>query len=107
MQAIEAHCPLFQPQLCPFTIDKRTVTVAGGTQTNALYKELARANQTVAGRTSMTVSAGGYLTGGGHWSLHPLNQVLDKEVITPLGDIVVANECQNHDLFWAMRSVSH
>lgn len=27
------------------------------------------------------------------------------EVVTPEGEIVVANECQNQDLFWAMRGV--
>lgn len=31
------------------------------------------------------------------------NNVLEAEIVTPAGDIVVANEYQNTDLFWAIR----
>lgn len=58
-----------------------------------------------------TVTLGGYLTGGGHGLLGPrygmaADQVLEFEVVTPKGEIVTANECQNQDLFWALRGVS-
>lgn len=63
------------------------------------------------GGTSKSVSVGGYLTGGGHSILSPryglgADNVLELEVVTPMGDILTANECQNEDLFWAMRGVS-
>ncbi|KAK7962383.1 FAD binding domain-containing protein [Apiospora aurea] len=108
MQAIEARASSFRPRSCPFAIDENTVTVAGGTQTGAVYEELARINQTVVGGASKKVAVGGYLTGGGHSILAPryglgADQVLEMEVVTPMGNIVVANECQNQDLFWAMR----
>ncbi|KAK8074893.1 FAD binding domain-containing protein, partial [Apiospora hydei] len=108
MQAIETRASSFRPQLCPFTIDGNTVTVAGGAQMGTVYEELAKINQTVVGGASKTVAVGGYLTGGGHSILAPryglgADQVLEMEVVTPMGNIVVANECQNQDLFWAMR----
>lgn len=57
------------------------------------------------------MTLGGYLTGGGHGLLGPrygmaADQVLEFEVVTPKGEIVTANECQNQDLFWALRGVS-
>jgi FAD/FMN-containing dehydrogenase len=63
------------------------------------------------GGTAWSVGIGGYLTGGGHSILAPrlglaADQVLEIEMITPEGDIITANECQNEDLFWAMRGVS-
>ncbi|KAK7983913.1 hypothetical protein PG989_011315 [Apiospora arundinis] len=85
MQAIETRSAPFRPQACPVTINEKTVTVAGGTQMNAVYEELVKINQTIVGGLSKTVA------------------VLEMEVVTPMGDIVVANECQNQDLFWAMR----
>ena len=56
----------------------------------------------------MTVGLGGYITGGGHSLLAPhyglaIDQVLELEMVTPKGEIITANECQNQDLFWAMR----
>jgi hypothetical protein len=29
--------------------------------------------------------------------------VMEIELVTAAGDIVIANECQNQDYFWAMR----
>jgi FAD/FMN-containing dehydrogenase len=76
-----------------------------------LYNALDALNQTVVGGGGKTVSMGGYLTGAGHGLLAPryglaADRVLEMEVVTPKGDIVTANECQNQDLFWAMRGVS-
>jgi hypothetical protein len=34
-------------------------------------------------------------------------QMYEIEMVTPGGDIVTVNECQNTDLFWAMRGVSY
>ncbi|KAI3335440.1 hypothetical protein F4824DRAFT_489622 [Ustulina deusta] len=106
MQSYETH-DTFKPTGCNFTIDTPAVT-AGGSPVGALYDELDKINQTVVGGTSKSVSVGGYLTGGGHSILSPrygmgADNVLELEVVTPMGDIVIANECQNEDLFWAMR----
>ena len=58
------------------------------------------------------VGYGGYATGGGHSALGPTygmaaDQVLEMEIVSPGGDILTINECQNQDLFWAMRGVSN
>ncbi|KAK8122304.1 hypothetical protein PG984_010974, partial [Apiospora sp. TS-2023a] len=108
MQYIETLTSPFRPQSCSFAIYKDTVTVGGGTQMGAVYEELGKINHSVVGGASKSVAVGGYLTGGGHSILAPryglgADQVLEMEVVTPMGDIVVANECQNQDLFWAMR----
>jgi FAD/FMN-containing dehydrogenase len=60
--------------------------------------------------SSSTVSVGGYVTGGGHGILSgqyglAADAVLEMEIVTPGGQILVANECQNQDLFWANRGV--
>jgi FAD/FMN-containing dehydrogenase len=110
MQSHETHAS-FSPRGCNFTIETSAVTVGGGSQLGALYEELDKINQTIVGGNSKSVSVGGYITGGGHSILAPrygmgADQVLELEVVTPKGDIVIANECQNEDLFWAMRGVS-
>jgi hypothetical protein len=68
-------------------------------------------NLTVMSAGCSTVGIGGYLTGGGHSALSSTyglaaDQVLEMEIVTPGGDILTINECQNQDLFWAMRGVS-
>lgn len=59
---------------------------------------------------SPTVSYGGYLTGGGHAALATTfgmaaDSVLELEIVSPSGEFLTLNECQNQDLFWATRGV--
>lgn len=104
----------FQPQGCSGScfINSPTVTAAGGTQMGVLQNATATINQTIVGGGSETVSVGGYLTGGGHGLLSAryglaTDQVVEMEVVTPDGAILTLNECQNQDMFWAMRGVSN
>lgn len=60
----------------------------------------------VAGHPS--VCYGSYVTGGGHSQLGATyglaaDLVIDMTVVTPNGKVVMANACQNQDLFWALR----
>ena len=53
-------------------------------------------------------AAGGFLQGGGFgsWSKKfgtAAAGMLEAEVVTANGELVVANRCQNQDLFWALR----
>lgn len=62
------------------------------------------------GGDSVSVSLGGYITGGGHSVLSPWlgmagDHVVELEVVTPDGNLIVANECVNPDIFWAARGV--
>ncbi|PQE17552.1 FAD-dependent monooxygenase protein [Rutstroemia sp. NJR-2017a BBW] len=55
-----------------------------------------------------TVGLGGYIQGGGHGPLSSTyglasDQLLQVTVVTPAGEILVANDVQNTDLFWAIR----
>jgi FAD/FMN-containing dehydrogenase len=110
MRGIEFHSS-FQPQGCNFTIDTTAVTVAAGEQFGNIYTKAAMLNQTVVGPIPATVGIGGYLTGGGHSPLSALlglgsDQVLELNVVTASGEQLTVNECQNTDLFWALRGVS-
>jgi FAD/FMN-containing dehydrogenase len=76
-----------------------------------LYRAAADRNLMIVGGASTTVSVGGYLTGGGHSPLSPLfgmgaDNVIQLEIVTADGKLVVANECSQRDLFWAVRGVS-
>ncbi|KAI0854513.1 FAD-binding domain-containing protein [Xylaria cubensis] len=107
MQAHQTYNSV-KPQGCNYTYDVTAVTVGGGSQIGTIVEALDVINQTIVGGTSKTVSVGGYLTGGGHSVLAhrygmAADQALEMEIVTPSGDIVIANECQNKDIFWAMR----
>jgi len=66
-------------------------------------------NVTLVGGGAATVSSGGgYVQGGGHSILSPkwglaADNVLQMKVVLANGSIVIANECTNPDLFWALR----
>ncbi|KAH8649192.1 hypothetical protein BX600DRAFT_484096 [Xylariales sp. PMI_506] len=55
-----------------------------------------------------TVGMGGYIQGGGHGPLSSTyglsaDQILQVTIVTALGEILIANDSQNQDLFWAIR----
>lgn len=86
------------------------MTAGGGSQMMETYQALDAFNHTVVGGNGRTVALGGYVSGAGHSILSPhyglaADQVLEMEVVTPMGEVLVINECQNVDLFWAMRGV--
>ncbi|KAH8885838.1 FAD-binding domain-containing protein [Thozetella sp. PMI_491] len=99
----------FRPRCCSdATTYGPAVTMGAGTQMKEAYEATERNNRTIVGGACETVSVGGYLTGGGHSVLAPRyglasDQVLEMELVTPAGEMVTANECQNSRLFWAMR----
>lgn len=76
-----------------------------------LLRHLGRWGMAVVSGSSTSVSVGGYVSGGGHSILSgkyglAADSVLELEMVSPSGEILVANECQNTDLFWAVRGVS-
>ncbi|KAF4779936.1 FAD binding domain-containing protein [Colletotrichum scovillei] len=104
----EYHADEFKLAGSEITIPGSAVTAGGGTEMYDLYKATAEHGQAIVGGTAKTVSVGGYATGGGHSLLAPrfglaADNVLQMEVVTPLGEILTLNEAQNADLFWAMR----
>jgi len=100
----------FQPQGCSTTINTTAVTADAGSYVADIYHRLDQHNQTLIDGMGKEVTMGGYVTGGGHSPLSHMyglgaDQVYQVEMVTPMGDILTANECQNTDLFWAVRGV--
>ncbi|KAK3349476.1 FAD binding domain-containing protein [Lasiosphaeria hispida] len=108
MKGIKEHKKSFQLRSCNVTIEGHAITAAAGTQMQETYRATALLNRTVVGGNGRTVALGGFITGGGHSILAPhygmaADQVLEMELVTPMGEVLTANECQNTDLFWAFR----
>lgn len=50
----------------------------------------------------------GWATGGGHGFAtgkygQGADNILEAEIVTPAGKVLIANQCQNQDLYWAIR----
>lgn len=86
------------------------MTVGAGNQLAQVYSAAKEHDLVVVGGAEPSVGIGGYLTGGGHSPLGAkfglaADNVLEMEVVVPSGDVYIANDCQNRDLFWAMTGV--
>ncbi|KAL3458787.1 hypothetical protein BJX64DRAFT_211459 [Aspergillus heterothallicus] len=85
------------------------VTISAGVALQELYAALGvKGRIAVAGAAHTVGAAGGYIQGGGHSFLGPWkgmasDNALQFTIVTANGGLVVANEYQNHDLFWALR----
>lgn len=76
-----------------------------------VYVAADKHHEVIVGGGGKTVGIGGYITGGGHSIFAPkyglaADNVWEMEIVTPGGDIIIANEDRHQDLFWAMRGVS-
>ena len=110
MRGLTMHEKEFKLTGCNTTIEGHAVTALAGTQMLEAYEETAKVNRTVVGGMSRTVAFGGFILGAGHSPLSPryglaADLVLEMEMVTPQGEVLTVNECQNTDLFWAMRGV--
>lgn len=85
------------------------ITVVGGIPWGEVYDALKPTGYILVGGMSLTVGAtGGYVQGGGHGALSPtfglaVDNVLQMEVVTADATLRVTNECQEADLFFALR----
>jgi FAD/FMN-containing dehydrogenase len=104
----------FTPTGSPEGSDGRTagvpaLTVEAGTRWLEAYRALEGTGREVAGGGCNTVgAAGGFTMGGGYSSFArrfgtAAGNVLEMEVVTADGAVLVVNEHQHPDLFWAMR----
>lgn len=83
------------------------VTLAAGARIRDIYEFAHRYNVVVVGGSAEDVGIMGWFTGGGHGPLSSLfgqgtDNVLEVTLVTPDGNVLTANECQNADLFWAI-----
>jgi len=89
-------------------IEGHTITAGAGMQMLDAYRETGKMGRTVVGGNGRTVALGGFITGGGHSILAPrygmaADRVVEVEIVKPNGEVVVANECEENELFWAVR----
>ena len=95
--------------LCSGENISNVIRVGAGVQWGEVYNWLAQYNLIAIGGASATVGAsGGFLQGGGHgpltrWKGLAADQVLEFDVIMADGSRQTVNECENGDLFWALR----
>ncbi|KAJ7497733.1 FAD-binding domain-containing protein [Mycena latifolia] len=99
----------FTPRGCPANTKFSAATVGAGVQHTELFEFAEAHNVTLPGGACSSVGVtGGYLQGGGHSWLSNIyglavDRVLEFEVVTPTGEHLFANACQNTDLFFALR----
>jgi hypothetical protein len=116
MQGIQLH-ESFTPQgggkdcdCIPEGIPKSgpVITFSAGDTNGAVYAAASTIGMAVPVTGGHDVCYGGYISGGGHSILGAryglaADLILELTVVTPDGQIVVSNACQNPDLFWALR----
>ncbi|KAF1954516.1 FAD-binding domain-containing protein [Byssothecium circinans] len=96
------------PQSCSQNNSHMAATLGAGEQDDDVFQAMAKHNAVTVGGTFDTVGIVGWSTGGGHGWLTSsygmgADNIFEVEMATPSGDIVIANECQNADIFWAIR----
>ncbi|KAJ7725699.1 hypothetical protein B0H16DRAFT_279117 [Mycena metata] len=97
----------FVPQSC--SISQPAATFGAGVQWAEAYQFADAHNITLVGGSDRSVGVvGGWLQGGGHSVLSNtmglgVDRVLQFKIVTPDGVLRVVNECQNRDLFFALR----
>lgn len=89
-------------------LNETTVKVQGGVRNRELYEAVCGAGYPFPGGGCPTVGVAGYTLGGG-WGYSSrlfglgCDQLIEAEVITAEGQLIVANANQHEDLFWALR----
>jgi hypothetical protein len=107
MKGVDFHSS-YIPQSCSANHSHMAATLGAGQQDDETFQALAAHNAVTVGGTFDTVGIVGWATGGGHGWLTSsygmgADNIFEIEIVTPTGAILVANECQNSDIFWATR----
>ncbi|KAJ7211368.1 FAD-binding domain-containing protein [Mycena pura] len=104
-----SYDPTFVPAGCSASHAKPGVTMGAGTIIDNVVAFAEANNITlVLGAETSVGPSGGWVMGGGHGALANtlglgVDRVLQFKLVTPTGLYLTANECQNTDLFWALR----
>ncbi|KAL4075613.1 hypothetical protein J3A83DRAFT_4221558 [Scleroderma citrinum] len=99
----------FVPTGCAQGTPSQAITAGTGATLIDVYRFADKHKVTAIGGFSSSVAwHGGWLLGGGFGMLTPVygmgvDRVLEFKVVTPDGQLRIANQCQNSDLFWALR----
>lgn len=104
-----SYDPTFVPAQCTDTAMTPGLTVGAGVVFGKIYDYAEQNGITFVGGTDRTVGAsGGWVQGGGHSLLSNtlglgVDRALEFKIVTPNGDFLTVNACQNQDLFFALR----
>ncbi|KKK22263.1 hypothetical protein P175DRAFT_0500164 [Aspergillus ochraceoroseus IBT 24754] len=104
-----SYSATFAPAGCCTNKSYNAITVGAGVNFAEAYAFADSYNVTILGGYSPTVGlSGGWVQMGGHSILSPVyglgvDRVVEYKVVTPDGQLRIANECQHQDLFWALR----
>ncbi|RDW71848.1 berberine protein [Coleophoma crateriformis] len=99
----------FTASNCPSANGKNIGEIGAGVQAAAAYTFFETYNMNVVGGNEGTVGlAGGYGQGGGHGIFGPsyglmVDNAVEFDVVTADGKLRTINECNDPDLFWAIR----
>lgn len=107
----------FVPEGCPSSSSSSStnrssynaITTGAGVNMDQAFKFADQHNVTFIGAYASAVGvSGGWVQAGGHSVLSPvyglgIDRVVEFKLVTPDGIYRTANECQNQDLFWALR----
>ncbi|KAI8073841.1 hypothetical protein BC940DRAFT_329401 [Gongronella butleri] len=100
----------FQPEQCPDASYKGpAMTMAAGVKFEAAFQTAQKSNVNIIGPFYPGIgTVGGWMQGSGYGVLSNTFGVasdlaLEYKVVLADGSLVVANECQHPDLFWALR----
>ncbi|KAF3053592.1 hypothetical protein E8E11_002078 [Didymella keratinophila] len=98
----------FQPTSCPASQPFAAIRVAAGHTNGEVQAYLSKHNRLIVSGANPGVGIIGWLTGGGHGFLSTTygmgsDNLLSATIVLPSGKTVVANPCQNSDIFFAIR----
>lgn len=100
--------PSFTPAGCRPNNTHTAATIGAGSQGRDVNALATAHDAIMVTGTSSDVGVVGWSSGGGHGfftGTHGMgaDNILQATVVTLSGEVVVASECQNQDLFWALR----
>lgn len=99
----------FIPEGCPSGTSYDAITIGAGINCGEAYEYADSVSRTILCGYSPSVGlSGGWVQGAGHSVLTNVyglgaDRAVQFTVVTPDGEVRVANECQDTDLFWALR----
>ena len=93
---------------CPGNDPVEAISASPGNSYGELYSLLDPSHIVVGGSARTVSAAGGHVLGGGHSFVSPhfglaADNMLSAKVVLANSSIVQASECENADLFWALR----
>ena len=102
------YIPSFEPTSCRSNNGQAAVHVAAGVTGGEAQAEMAKHDSIIVTGANPDVGIIGWITGGGHGWLSSTygmgaDNLLEATIVTPRGKTLVANPCQNSELFFAIR----